>query len=264
MISTQRIALQTLVCMLAVVSASTLSARADEAAPPRRSIVLVHGAFADGSCWDRVVPLLERTGVKVVSVHAPLTSLSDDVSAVRRAIDQQRGEVVLVGHSYGGAVISEAGVDPKVTRLVYVAAFVPDVGESINDLGKGQPLPPWVPTLQIDSGGFAWLPLSTVLHDFAQDLPVAEGRLLAAKQGPIFAGSFDTRLQAAAWRTKPSWYLRAASDRMIDPAAQAFFAARMGATLTSVESSHVVMLSHPRAVARAILRAAGLDLNADD
>lgn len=222
---------------------------------PSRSIVLVHGAFADGSSWDRVVPLLRAKGYNVVAVHDPMTSLADDVAATKRAISEQPGEVILVGHSYGGAVITEAGNDPKVVGLVYVAAFAPDSHESINDLGKGQPPPPWVMQLQVDQG-FARLPVETVLKEFAQDLPPAEAVLLAVKQGPIFARSFDAKIQTAAWRTKRSWYVRAANDHMIDPRAQAFMAQRMGATLTSVDASHVAMLSKPQQVADVILDAA--------
>jgi pimeloyl-ACP methyl ester carboxylesterase len=221
---------------------------------PARSIVLVHGAFAEGSSWDRVVPLLQARGFKVVSVHEPMTSLAADVAATKRAISEQPGEVILVGHSYGGAVITEAGNDPKVVGLVYVAAFAPDSHESINDLGKGQPPPPWATQLQVDEG-FARLPADTILKEFAQDLPPAEAALLAVKQGPIFAKCFDDKIQAAAWRTKRTWYVRTTSDRMIDPRAQAFMAQRMGATVTSVDASHVVMLSKPQQVAGVILDA---------
>ena len=222
---------------------------------PPRSIVLVHGAFADGSSWDRVVPLLQAKGYTVVSVHDPMTSLADDVAATKRAISEQPGEVILVGHSYGGAVITEAGNDPKVVGLVYVAAFAPDSNESINDLGKGQPPPPWVTQLQVDQG-FARLPAATVLKEFAQDLPPAEAELLAVKQGPVFAKCFDDKIQTAAWRTKRSWYIRTSYDHMIDPRAQAFMAQRMGATVTSVDASHVAMLSKPQQVAAVILDAA--------
>lgn len=230
-----------------------VGAPANEAA---KTIVLVHGAFADGSSWDRVVPLLAAKGYNVVAVHQPLTSLADDVAATKRVIEAQRGDVILVGHSYGGVVVTEAGNSPKVSALVYVAAFAPDAGESINGLGKGHPAPPWVGSLKIDSGGFASLPPEVVATSFAQDLTPAEARLLAVKQGPIFAKNFDDKVKTAAWHGRPTWYVRATADHMIDPGAQAFMAKRIGATTTSVDASHVLMLSKPKEVAAAILAAA--------
>ena len=229
------------------------------AAPPAQdlpSIVLVHGAFADGSSWDRVVPLLQAKGYRVVALHEPLTSLSEDVAATRRAIDMQPGDVVLVGHSYGGAVITEAGNDPKVKSLVYVAAFAPDVNQSINDLGRGKPPPVYAASLQIDSGGYAWLPANTVVQHFAQDLPESEASLLAVKQGPVNTKNFDEKVKAAAWHTKPVFYLRTNLDHMIDPEDQTATAKRLKATLTAVASSHVAMLSRPQEVAAVIMRAA--------
>jgi len=229
------------------------------ASPPPlapRTIVLVHGAFADGSSWDPVVERLTAQGYNVVAVHEPLTSLADDVAATLRAIDAEPGQTLLVGHSYGGAVITEAGNHEKVVGLVYVAAFAPDSGESINMLGKGQPPPPWVKALRVDTGGFARLPPDVVAADFAQDLPAEQARVLASKQGPIFARNFDDKVTTAAWHLKPSWYVRATHDHMIDSGAQLFMASRIQATLTSVDASHVVMVSHPDAVANAILAAA--------
>ena len=220
------------------------------------TIVLVHGAFADGSSWDRVVPLLRAKGYSVVALHQPLSSLADDVAAARRAIDAQPGDVVLVGHSYGGAVITEAGNNPKVKSLVYVAAFGPDANESINDLGRGKAPPVWITSLRVDSGGYGWLPESTVLHDFAQDLPAAEASIVATKQGPIFLKNFDEKIKLAAWHSRPVFYLRASEDHMIDPAAQELMATRMHATLTSIPASHVPMISRPKDVAKVILAAA--------
>ena len=214
-------------------------------AEPVKSIVLVHGAFADGSSWDRVTPILEAKGYRVIAVYDSMSSLADDVAATKRAIALAPGPVLLVGHSYGGAVITEAGNDPKVAGLVYVAAFAPDSGESINDLGKGAPPPPWVKELVVDSGGFAWLPAATIATDFAQDLPAAERRLLATKQGPVAARAFDDRITTAAWHTKPTTYVRAELDHMIDPGAQAFMAKRANAKLVSVRTSHVAMLARP-------------------
>jgi pimeloyl-ACP methyl ester carboxylesterase len=232
------------------------TASADSAAKSPVTVVLVHGAFADGSSWDKVTPLLEAKGFRVVAVYDPMSSLADDVAATKRVIEAQPGPVVLVGHSYGGAVITEAGNDRKVASLVYVAAFAPDAGESINDLGKGHPAPPWVKKLVVDRGGFATLPTDVVASDFAQDLPAGDTRIIAAKQGPIAARCFDDKITTAAWHAKPSWYVRAESDHMIDPDAQAFMAKRAGAKLTSVKGSHVVMLSHPADVTAVILAAA--------
>ncbi|MFT3700136.1 MAG: alpha/beta hydrolase [Kofleriaceae bacterium] len=224
---------------------------------PKPTIVLVHGAFADGASWNKVIPLLEAKGYSVVAVHDPLSSLPDDVAQTTRAIDQAPGDVILVGHSYGGYVISDAGNDPKVKALVYIAAFAPDANETITDMGKGHPVPPWQPTLKVDAGGFAVLPTDSVLKYFAPDLPAAEAKLVAATQGPISTTVFGAKLKGApAWKTKPSWYLRAESDQMIDPAGQAAMAKRANATTTSIKSSHVPMLSHPDDVAKIILAAA--------
>lgn len=232
------------------------SAVAAPAPKPLPSIVLVHGAFADGSSWDRVVPLLLAKGYPVVALHQPLSSLAEDVAATRRAIEAQPGDVVLVGHSYGGAVITEAGNHPKVKSLVYVAAFGPDANESITDLGRGQPPPVWATALRVDGGGYGWLTRSAVLQHFAQDLPEAEAGLLAVKQGPINTKNFDEKIKVAAWHSRPSFYLCATRDHMIVPEAQTAMAKRLGASVTSIASSHVPMLSHPSDVASIIMRAA--------
>lgn len=240
--------------MVAALAAVGTPALADTAKP---TIVLVHGAFADGASWNKVIPLLEAKGYPVVAVHDPLSSLPDDVAQTTRAIDAAPGDVILVGHSYGGYVISDAGNDPKVKALVYIAAFAPDAGETITDMGKGHPVPPWQPTLKVDSGGYAVLPTESILKYFAPDLPAAEAKLVAATQGPISTTVFGAKLKSApAWKSKPSWFLRAEADQMIDPAGQAAMAKRAGATVTSVKSSHVVMLSHPDDVAKIILTAA--------
>ncbi len=236
--------------------ASTTVAQADSRPGPVTTIVLVHGAFADGSSWDRVAPLLEAKGYRVVAVHQPLSSLEADVAATRRAIELAPGPVLLVGHSYGGFVITEAGTSDKITGLVYIAAFAPENGESINDLFKGKPAPAWVQTAVIDSAGFAWLPRTTVASEFAQDLSRADIDLLTTKQGPFAMRNFDDHITTAAWHNKPSWFIRPEQDHMIDPAAQEMMAKRAGAKLTNLRSSHVVMLSHPKEVAAVILTAA--------
>lgn len=239
---------------------SALSLHTANAAPPAdlqgTSVVLVHGAFADGSSWDKVIPLLEARGLHVVSVQNPLGSLADDTAATRRAIEQQTGPVVLVGHSWGGVVITQAGDDDKVRALVYVAALVPDSGESVNDLMKNQPAPAWAGELRKDSANFLTLSTKAVVNDFAQDLPPERARILATTQGPWFAGCLDDKVSTAAWRTRPSWFVVADRDRMIDPRAEEAMARQIGATTTHVDSSHVVMLSHPGAVAAAIIAAA--------
>lgn len=236
--------------------ASTAVAQAETRPQAIKTIVLVHGAFADGSSWDRVAPLLEAKGYRVVAVHQPLSSLEADVAATRRAIELAPGPVLLVGHSYGGFVITEAGTSDKVTGLVYIAAFAPENGESINDLFKGKPAPAWVQTAVVDSAGFAWLPRATVASEFAQDLPPADIDLLTTKQGPFAMRNFDDHITIAAWHKKPSWFIRPEQDHMIDPAAQEMMAKRAGAKVTNLRASHVVMLSHPKEVASVILTAA--------
>ena len=221
-----------------------------------KSILLVHGAFADGSSWRRVIPLLEARGYHVVAVQEPLSSLADDVAATRRAIDLQTGPVLLVGHSWGGAVITEAGNHDKVVGLVYVSAFAPDGGESVDDLGKGEPPPPWAKDLAVDSGGFGWLPATVVATYFAPDLPASESAVVASVQHPIQMKAFADKVTTAAWRSKRTWYVRTEEDQMIDPRAQATMAARAGAKVTNVKGSHVSILSHPDEVAAVILDAA--------
>jgi pimeloyl-ACP methyl ester carboxylesterase len=220
------------------------------------NVVLVHGAFADGESWNKVVPLLEARGLHVVAVQNPLSSLADDVTATQRAIEQQNGPVVLVGHSWGGVVISQAGNDDKVKALVYVAAFAPDNGQSINDMLKGKPAPAWASQLTKDSGGYLRLSTDAVIHDFAQDLPAAQARIVADTQGPWFAGCTDDKVTTAAWHAKPSWFVVASKDHMIDPKLQDAMASNIGATVTHVDSSHVAMLSKPADVAAAIIAAA--------
>lgn len=242
-------------------SAAALLAGTSLAAPtapakPTKTIVLCHGAWADGSSWDRVIPLLQAKGYKVVAVHEPLTSLADDVAATKRAIDAQPGEVLLVGHSYGGVVITQAGNNSKVVGLVYVAAFAPDAGESLSDLGKGQPAPAWAKSVKVDAGGFVWLPQEVVAESFAQDLSPADIAMITAKQGPLFHGNSDEKVTAAAWHGKPSWYVVSSQDRMIDPKGEAYWAKRMNATTSTLNASHVSMISKPKQIADVILAAA--------
>ncbi|CAB3766703.1 alpha/beta fold hydrolase [Paraburkholderia humisilvae] len=238
-----------------------VSLQAAQAAAPQqnlqgKTVVLVHGAFADGSSWDKVIPLLEARGLHVVAVQNPLSSLAQDAAATKRVIDAQNGPVVLVGHSWGGAVISEAGNDDKVKALVYVAAFAPDNGQSINDMLKGKPAPVWAAELQKDSAGFLTLSNKGIFDDFAQDLPPAQRRLVAATQGPWFSGCIDDKVSTAAWHAKPSWFVVTDKDRMIDPHLQDAMAGAIGAKVTHADASHVVMLSEPKVVADTIIAAA--------
>src|SRR5262245_56540974 len=186
--------------------------------PAVKNIVLVHGLFADGSSWSKVIPILEARGFHVVVVQNPLTSLADDANATRRTIARQDGPVILVGHSWGGAVISEAGDDPKVVGLVYVAAYVPEVGMSANDTAGPFGAAPGQQAIQADSEHFAWMSEEGILNSFAEGLPMAERRLVLAVQGQFFGGLLDEKLTHAAWKSKPSWHVIATKDRTPMPA----------------------------------------------
>lgn len=223
---------------------------------PQKTVVLVHGAFADGSSWEKVIPLLQAKGLKVVAVQNPLTSLSDDVAATKRALDASTGPVILVGHSWAGTVITEAGAHDKVGALVYVAAFAPDAGQSSNDLGKGGPPPPGSANIRPDAAGFLYLTPEGVAKDFAQDLPPGETRVMAVTQGPIFGKTFDEKVTNAAWKSKPSWFIVAEKDRMIQPDLERAMAKKINAKTTTLPTSHVPMLSRPNDVATVILAAA--------
>jgi pimeloyl-ACP methyl ester carboxylesterase len=226
------------------------------AATAAKTVVLVHGAWADGSSWDKVIPLLQARGLKVVAVQNPLTSLADDVAATKRAIDDQPGPVILVGHSWAGTVITQAGDDAKVAALVFVAAFAPDEGQSTADLVKDLPPPPGSASIHPDAAGFLWVTPQGVARDFAPDLPAAQTRVMAATQGPISSKTFEERVSTAAWKTKPSWFIVAEKDRMIQPDLERAMAKKIKATTTSLPTSHVAMLSRPKDVAAVILRAA--------
>jgi pimeloyl-ACP methyl ester carboxylesterase len=217
-----------------------------------KNIILVHGAWADGSSWSKVIPLLEARGLHVVAVQLPLTSLADDVATVKRAIERQDGPVLLVGHSYGGAVITEAGNDNNVVGLVYVAAFAPAEGESVSSISSQFPPPPIAVELRADPSGFVSVTQKGIWEDFAQDLSDSEKQLLTATQGPINALCLGTNITSAAWRTKPTAFVIAADDRAIPPQLEREEAANMDAETTVVNSSHVIMLSHPKTVADVI------------
>ena len=251
-----RISLIALAGLLLTAMFHTGSAAQTKSPQGVRNIVIVHGAWADGSCWSKVIPLLQAQGLHVVAVQNPLTSLADDVAATKRAIALQDGPVLLVGHSYGGAVITEAGNDPKVVGLVYVAALVPSDGESVSSVAKQFPPPPLFSEVRADANGFLTVTAKEIAEDFAQDLPNREKQVLTATQGPTAAAVFESKITTAAWKTKPSWFVIASNDRAVAPELEKAEAAAIKATSITVPSSHVVMLSHPKEVADLIEQAA--------
>jgi pimeloyl-ACP methyl ester carboxylesterase len=220
-----------------------------------RNIVIVHGAWADGSSWSKVIPLLQAKGLDVVAVQNPLTSLAAGVAATKRAIALQDGPVLLVGHSYGGALVTEAGNDPKVVGLVSVAAFAPSDGESVASITKPRPPARLGSEVRRDAGGFLTLTPKGIAEDFAQDLPDKEKQVLTATQGSTASAVFETTITTAAWKTKRSWSVIASNDRAVPPELQKAEAAAMKVSIT-VSSSHMVMLSHLKEVADFIEQAA--------
>ncbi len=220
-----------------------------------KNIVLVHGAWADGSCWSKVIVLLEARGFHVVAVQNPLTSLSDDVAATQRALAALDGPAILVGHSYGGTVITQAGVDAKVAGLVYVSAYAPDIGQSSVTVGNNFAPSPLTAEL-VPAEGFYTISPKGIYEDFAQDLPLIERQVLLDTQGPTSQIAFGATVSDAAWRSKPSWFVVAAEDRAIPPALEMAEAAKMKATTVTLHSGHLAVLSHPREVAEVIEQAA--------
>lgn len=220
------------------------------------SVVLVHGAFVDGSGWEAVYHLLRQQGHQVGIVQNSTLSLSDDVAATKRVIAQQGGSVILVGHSYGGAVISEAGTDPKVVGLVYIAAFALDDGESVATLLKNSPPDAPVPPILAPQDGFLLLDAAKAPAAFAGDLDAKKAAFMADAQVPWGAAAFAGAVTHAAWRQKPSWYLVATDDKMIPPPAQQFMAKRAGATVVETPGSHAIYVSRPEVVAQLIRDAA--------
>ncbi|MYM26871.1 alpha/beta fold hydrolase [Duganella sp. CY15W] len=220
------------------------------------NIVLVHGAYADGSCWNDVIARLQKAGKHVTSVQNPLTSLADDADATRRALAQQDGPVILVGHSWAGTVISEAGTDAKVAALVYVAARAPDAGEDYAALAATFPAAPASKGLIKTPDGFAQLSEEAFVRDFAGDLEPARARVLYAGQGRISQTLFASRTTAAAWKVKPTYYAVSANDRTTSPELERFLARRMGAKTIELQSSHLSMISHADEIANLILDAA--------
>jgi pimeloyl-ACP methyl ester carboxylesterase len=238
----------------AILLSSLTNAQSEE--PRVKNIVLVHGAFADGTSWAKVIPILEGHGFHVVAVQNPLTSLSDDANATRRIIAMQDGPVILVGHSWGGAVISEVGDDPKVAGLVYVAAYVPDVGMSANDTSNPFGPTPGQKAIQVDAQHFAWMSEEGILNSFADGLPMAERRLVLAVQGQIYGPMFDEKLMHAAWKSKPSWHVIATKDHTLSPAMEEAGAKKADGVAISIPTCHVAMLQEPQKVAELIMEAA--------
>lgn len=221
-----------------------------------KNVVLVHGANTDGSGWRGVYEILRKDGYDVSVVQEPLTGLSDDVAATKRVIDQQDGAVILVGHSYGGTIITVAGADPKVRALVYVAALQPDVGESTNQLAAS--IPGEIPSGDVKptKDGFLFIDPAKFAADVASDLPPGQADYMANSQKPVAAAAFDARVNIAAWHEKPSFGIIATADRALNPMLARWMYKRSRATISEVKANHLVYISHPDAVAQVIERAA--------
>ena len=223
----------------------------------RPNIVLVHGAWAEGSCWSAVIERLQADGYHVTAPQFPLTTQADDVARLRQVLERQDGPTVVAGHSYGGQVITALGADaPNVAGLVYIAAFGLDQGESLGSLLSQGPVTPALAHLQTDSHGFGWLSESDFVDHFAGDVNPVTAKAMYAVQQPIAMSIFEEVMNVPAWKTLPSWYLVAADDEALPPDAERLFATRMGATTVEIPSSHVAMVSHPREVAELIETAA--------
>ena len=221
-----------------------------------KNIVLVHGGFVDGSGWESVYSLLKKDGYNVAIVQNPTVSLAGDVAATKLVINEQDGPVILVGHSYGGAVITEAGTDPKVVGLVYIAAFAPDKGESVNSLIKNPPPDAPVPPILPPKDGYLFLDKSKFPASFAGDVDAEKAAFMADSQVPWGVQALGGEISEPAWKSKPSWYLLTTDDRMIRPAAQRFMSQRAGSTVVEVAGSHAIYVSQPNAVAALIKQAA--------
>jgi pimeloyl-ACP methyl ester carboxylesterase len=242
---------------VAATALGAVEARGQTPAPVEaRNVVLVHGAWADGSSWAEVIPLLQAAGLKVTAVQNPLTTLADSDAATRRELAQQDGPTVLVAHSWGGTVISDVGTDPKVTALVYVAARAPDAGEDFVALSGKFPTGPVRAGIQ-EHDGFTKLSEESFLKYFANGVEPKDAKVLYAVQQPTAASIFGWRTTAAAWHSKPSWYAVSKQDQTINPDLERFLAKRMNATTVEVEAGHLSLVSHPKEVADLILAAAG-------
>ena len=224
--------------------------------PVANNVVLVHGLFADGSCWSEVIARLQAAGLEATAVQNPLTTLEDAVASAKRVLARQDGPTVLVGHSFSGMIVTEAGIDPKVSALVYVAARAPDAGEDYTALAKTYPTPPASAGIVFD-GDEGRLSEAAFLRDFAGDLPEAKAKVLYAVQQPFLKTLLVGKTTVAAWRFKPSFYAVSTEDRTINPDLERFMAKRMGATTIEVKASHLSLISQPDTIAKMILEAAG-------
>jgi pimeloyl-ACP methyl ester carboxylesterase len=224
------------------------------------TVVLVHGAWADGSCWQNVILPLQRHGLKITCAPIPLTSLTDDIAALQRVLDRTSGSVVLAGHAYGGAVIA-APYDDRVKSLVYVAALAPDEGETVADVFYRADPHPQAPHLAPDEHGFIWMPEEGFSHAVAHKAPQDQATIMSAVQRPIAVKCIQEKVPKPAWKTKPSWYLLAEEDRMISPTTQHFMAERMNATVRSFAVDHTPLLTAPDKVVDVILEAAEATLS---
>ncbi|MFX1736762.1 alpha/beta hydrolase [Paraburkholderia sp. A1RI_3L] len=245
--------------LIAGAAASLVSSRGMAAMPApakARNVVLVHGLFADGSCWSEVIPRLQAAGLNVTSVQNPLTTLPEAVGSAQRVLDRQDGPTVLVGHSFSGMIVTQAGVHPNVSALVYVAARAPDAGEDYTALARTYPTPPASAGIVFD-GDEGRLTEAAFLRDFAGDLPEAKAKLLFAVQEPFHKALLTGKTTQAAWRSKPSFYAVSTEDRTINPDLERFMAKRMGAKTIELKSSHLSLISHPEEISQLILEAAG-------
>jgi pimeloyl-ACP methyl ester carboxylesterase len=243
--------------LVACAIAGTTPAIAGAQRPPlARNIVLVHGLFADGSSWSEVIARLQAAGLNVTSVQNPLTTLADAVAETQRVLARQDGPTVLVGHSFAGMIVTEAGVDPKVSALVYVAARAPEAAEDYTALAKTFPTPPASAGIVFD-GDEGRLTKAAFLRDFAGDLPEARARALYAVQQPFHRSLLTGKTTQAAWRSKPTFYAVSTEDRTINPDLERFMAKRMGATTIEVKASHLSLISRPQEITDLILKAAG-------
>jgi pimeloyl-ACP methyl ester carboxylesterase len=221
------------------------------------NVVLVHGAWADGSSWSGVIQRLQKEGYNVTAPQFPLTSTADDVARLRQVLAVQEGPTIVAGHSYGGQIMTALGTDaPNVAGLVYIAAFGLDEGESLGGLLEQGPPTPALAHLRIDEQGFAWIPQDDFVNHFAADVDRVQANVMYAVQQPAHVSTLGEKMGTPAWKTLPSWYLVAGNDEVIPPDAERLFSQRMGATTVEIESSHVAMVSHPEEVTDLIVKAA--------
>lgn len=226
-------------------------------AAPKANIVLVHGAFANASGWGPVIEILQKDGYTVTAVENPLSSLEADVATTKRVIEAQKGPTVVVGHSYGGSVITGAAAnEANVKALVYVAAYMPDAGETLGDLSAKFPAPPLLGALQPDAAGFLYVDRAKMQDVFCADLPESQARIMAVTQKPLHSSTFAAKLTDIAWKTLPSYFILPTEDRSINPDLHRFDAKRAGSKVTEIKASHCVFISHAKEVAKVIEEAA--------